>query len=164
MTLTTVGYGDLSPSTFPGKLIGKIEFGEHAHATFPHWICQKIFPEMKARRPLLRCCATGKQRQGNFIICTEAGRKEGGEWWHASPPPNIRRPLLLFCSCVKREIISCPCSLLPPPCKGEKGGGRGIMLQRWRPDNKTSIHSSSLQWNKSRPYPQSFLPTGFFWL
>ena len=24
MTLTTVGYGDLSPSTFPGKLIGKI--------------------------------------------------------------------------------------------------------------------------------------------
>ncbi len=48
MTLTTVGYGDLSPSTFPGKLIGKIEFGEYAHATFPHWICQKIFPEMKA--------------------------------------------------------------------------------------------------------------------
>ena len=24
MTLTTVGYGDLSPSTFPGKLIGKV--------------------------------------------------------------------------------------------------------------------------------------------
>ena len=26
MTLTTVGYGDLSPSTFPGKLIGNIKF------------------------------------------------------------------------------------------------------------------------------------------
>ena len=24
MTLTTVGYGDLSPSTFPGKLIGEL--------------------------------------------------------------------------------------------------------------------------------------------
>ena len=25
MTLTTVGYGDLSPSTFPGKLIGEVQ-------------------------------------------------------------------------------------------------------------------------------------------
>ena len=24
MTLTTVGYGELSPSTFPGKLIGRV--------------------------------------------------------------------------------------------------------------------------------------------
>ena len=28
MTLTTVGYGDLSPSTFPGKLIGNIIHGQ----------------------------------------------------------------------------------------------------------------------------------------
>ena len=33
MTLTTVGYGDLSPSTFPGKLIGTSQSFKVARAT-----------------------------------------------------------------------------------------------------------------------------------
>ena len=73
MTLTTVGYGDLSPSTFPGKLIGKIsretEYTMMAHLTENNE-CNSYSTHIHV----------GNSSDEDFICCVDSKEIERYEW------------------------------------------------------------------------------------